>query len=441
MVVQERQAVAAEGEGLPRDPAPRRRRFVLAVAVGAGLVSAGGLIGANFVRSPAQAAADTSAPPPSVITASVVRQVLASTIVLRGTFGDGRTVTAQPSSVAAVQGQPSSTGASVLVVTGVFVHAGDEVRAARPLIEYSGRPVFALPGRVPMYRDLVPGMSGKDVSQFQRSLVTLGFASSGLVTGTFDSATGRAVQRLYKAMGYAVPVTNAVSGDTGSATPSAPAGAPTAKQSSSGAQPAMVQEPMLPMSEVILVPAVPARVVSVPVAVGDAVKGPVITLARGGMQLQGQLDPSDAGLVKHGMAVSVLSEATGMQVAAVVDSVGTLTTPGQKGQGADATGGSGTGGAYLPLSVRPKSGSWPAQFAGQNVRLTITAASTGTAVLAVPEAALSSGADTRTRLTIVAVSGAQRTVVVQAGVSAGGLVAVTPLDGSLQAGDKVVVGQ
>ncbi|MFF0017414.1 peptidoglycan-binding protein [Streptomyces sp. NPDC005374] len=441
MVVQERQAVAAEGEGLPRDQAPRRRRFVLAVAVGAGLVSAGGLVGAHFVRSPAQAAADTSPPPPSVITASVVRQVLASTIVLRGTFGDGRTVTAQPTSVAAEQGQPSGAGASALVVTGVFVRAGDEVRAARPLIEYSGRPVFALPGQVPMYRDLVPGLSGKDVYQFQRSLVALGFASSGLVTGTFDAATGRAVQRLYRAMGYAVPVTAAVSGDTGAATASAPADAPVTERSSSGAQSAVVQEPMLPMSEVVLVPALPARVVSVPVAVGDTVKGPVITLARGGMQLQGRLDPSDADLVKHGMAVSVLSETTGMQVAAVVDSVGTLTAPGQKGQDTDAADGSATGGAYLPLSVHPKSGSWPTRFAGQNVRLTITAASTDTAVLAVPEAALSSGADTRTRLTVVAASGAQRIVIVRAGVSAGGLVAVVPLNGSLQPGDKVVVGQ
>jgi hypothetical protein len=35
--------------------------------------------------------------------------------------------------------------------------AGEIIKAAEPLVEYSGRPVFALPGAVPAYRDLVPG--------------------------------------------------------------------------------------------------------------------------------------------------------------------------------------------------------------------------------------------------------------------------------------------
>jgi hypothetical protein len=42
----------------------RRRRWLLATGVGAALLAVGGLIGASFVKSPQQLAADTAAPPP-----------------------------------------------------------------------------------------------------------------------------------------------------------------------------------------------------------------------------------------------------------------------------------------------------------------------------------------------------------------------------------------
>ena len=49
----------------------RRRRVLLGVAAGAALLSAGGLIGASFVKSPAQLAADTAPPAATVTTAKV----------------------------------------------------------------------------------------------------------------------------------------------------------------------------------------------------------------------------------------------------------------------------------------------------------------------------------------------------------------------------------
>jgi multidrug efflux pump subunit AcrA (membrane-fusion protein) len=92
------------------------------------------------------------------------------------------------------------------------------------------------------------------------------------------------------------------------------------------------------------------------------------------------------------------------------------------------------------LTIRPAK-SWSTRFAGQDVRITITAAATSGRVLAVPEAAMSSGADTRTTVTVVDGAGRQRTVQVEAGVSADGMVQVTPLHGGLAAGDDVVVGR
>ena len=62
----------------------RRRRVLLGVGIAAALLAIGGLIGASFVKSPQQLAADTAAPPPTVTTAAVVSQVLTASVEMRG---------------------------------------------------------------------------------------------------------------------------------------------------------------------------------------------------------------------------------------------------------------------------------------------------------------------------------------------------------------------
>ena len=62
----------------------RRRRVLLGVAAGAALLAVGGLIGAAFVKSPAQLAADTAPPAPTVTTAKVTSQDLTSSVAMRG---------------------------------------------------------------------------------------------------------------------------------------------------------------------------------------------------------------------------------------------------------------------------------------------------------------------------------------------------------------------
>jgi hypothetical protein len=123
--------------------------------------------------------------------------------------------------------------------------------------------------------------------------------------------------------------------------------------------------------------------------------------------------------------------------------VGAVVVP---GSGADKTmpdNGTTTpqGSAYVPVRIKG-SGRWDKKFAGQDVRITITAAATSGAVTAVPEAAVSAGADARTTVTVIAASGTQLVVPVTVGVSADGLVQVTPVRGhTLRAGDRVVVGR
>ena len=410
----------------PNTPTPptgsrlaRRRRWTVTAACCAALLSVGGVGAAQWVRSPAEAAARTRAPEPSVITAPVVRQVLRNTVVFRGSFSDGRTVAATP--VTAAVTRRGASRPSALLVTGVFARPGRSVGAAKPLVEYDARPVFALPGAFPLYRDLTVGDEGKDVTQVQKALRSLGLTTGSDRAGTFGTGTAAAVRRLYARMGYAAPVTI-----TGSKS--------------------VVQ---LPLSEAVFVPSLPARVVSVPVRVGDPVKGPVVTLARGDMTLTGFLDPSERGLVSAGMKADVLAEDTGAHATGTVESVGALVTPGdadakstaaQDDGAADAPAGAQSGGAYLPVRIAG-AGTWDQRFADADVRVTLTSAATSGAVTAVPEAAVTAGADARTTVTVVSASGAERVVPVTAGVSADGLVQVTPLrDGTLRAGDRVAVG-
>ncbi|MGW4607149.1 peptidoglycan-binding protein [Streptomyces sp. NPDC004532] len=423
----------------------------MAAACTAAVLSASGMLAAQWVQSPAEAAARTRAPRPSVITAPVVQQVLRNTVVFRGTFSNGRTISVTPSSVATTENGVQST---TLLITGVFARAGELIKAANPLVEYDERPVFALPGALPMYRDLAIGEKGKDVAQLQKGLRSLGWPTGSDPSGTFGSGTAAAVRSMYAAMGYTAPLTtsaSAASADTASGTAGADTPSEQPGSGSKGDPSPVVPKPtepeptvMLPASEAVFVPSLPARVVSVPVQVGDAVKGPVITLARGDMTLTGFLDPSQRGLIQTGMKAEILAEATGVRATGVVDSVGDVVAPGSAADKAtpdSSVAAPQNGSAYVPVKIKT-SGRWDKKFADQDVRITITAAATSGAVTAVPEAAVTAGADARTTVTVVTASGTHRSVPVTVGVSADGLVQVTPLRGhTLRPGDRVVVGK
>lgn len=257
----------------------RRRRGVLAVASAAALLSLGGLGGAMLVKSPAQAAADTRAPEAGLITASVGSERLARTVVLRGDVTSGATLSVTPTEVANSRalGGGINPGGSSPVLTRKLVHVGDAVRAAKPLVEFSGRPVYVLPGRIPAYRDMLPGESGDDIAQLQGALAGLGLYRGGDRHGCFGTATGKAVVALYHRLGYPVPVTAGSAGKGRGGT---------------------TGDPFVPSSELAFVSSVPVRVVGLAASVGDKVSGPVVSLATGGLKLTGYLDPSYQGLVK-----------------------------------------------------------------------------------------------------------------------------------------------
>ncbi|MER8187685.1 peptidoglycan-binding protein [Kitasatospora sp. NPDC094015] len=380
-------AAAPEGRYGPR----RRRRLLLVVMACAVVLSAGGLASALVIKSPAQAAAEAGPPVADVLTAPVEKRVLTATVVVRG-----QVTAAQSVDVAPVA--PGGQAGGRAVVTKLPLKAGDPILAGQSVLEVSGRPVFALPGELPVYRDLRPGTTGQDVAQLQRALGALGFGSAGDRPGTFGEATKAAVEAFYAARGYdplpAAPDGDAQlsaardavtaadraasdardalaeaarSGGAGTApdakgtatdakgtTPDAKGAAPSSgaarKQVDRTAQDLALARQrlaaveaangaMVPAAELLFLSGFPARVDGIAAQVGSEVTGRVLTVSAGALVVHGTLSPSDQGLVHPGQQVQILSELTGTTAAGTVDAVADTMDDGRGQSGQPGTGG------------------------------------------------------------------------------------------------------
>ncbi len=179
--------------GQVRDASRRRKTALAVIAVAAVAGVTGGVIG-NRIQSPADRAAERSAPEPSLITVPVERRSLSSELVLAGQIAYNEpTVIQLAGSVGIATGEAA-------VVTDMH-QVGDEIQEGDALLEVTGRPVLALQGDVPMYRRLVIGSDGPDVGQLEQALARLGY-DTGTVDTIFDAATAAAVEAMYTDAGY-----------------------------------------------------------------------------------------------------------------------------------------------------------------------------------------------------------------------------------------------
>ncbi|NML50396.1 peptidoglycan-binding protein [Streptomyces sp. R302] len=453
-------------------------------------MSGTGVIAAQVVKSPAQAAADTSAPPPSVLTAPVERRVLEESVIIRGKVTARQSVDVTPSGTGA-------DGAGKQVVTKLWVKAGGTFQAGRVLVEVSGRPIFALRGTLPVYRDLKPGATGDDVAQLQRALNELGRSTGSDRKGRFGQGTMRALSGFYASIGYtpqpAEPDGEALvasaqdevtaaerrledvrrsarrpadegerGGEAGAADKSAerPANENPDRQERKRAEEDLVKArgvlaearlksgPMLPASEVVFMPGFPARVDAVSAQVGSQVTGKVLTASTGDLVVQGYLQPHQKSLVRPGQKVEILSEESGetvaAKVAAVADRVAQAQpadgTPDGTATGQDGAGATGPEWRGFLMTVAPEKKLAPV-LNGQEVRLTVQAAATRSEALVVPVSAVSSGADGRTTVTVLGPGDRRQRVRVTPGAQGDGFVEVRPVAGErLAEGDDVVVG-
>jgi HlyD family secretion protein len=344
------------------------------------------------------------------------------------------------------------------------------------LMEISGRPIFAMPGTIPSYRDLRPGDTGKDVAQLQAGLTTLGFANSD-PKGTYGASTKHAVQEFYRSKGYTPQPASGQDDDLLSQAQSAvtsaqrslrdakiardqahQAGAKdlsalnlavsdrTADLAQAMAGQARVRAstgPMVPAGEMVFLRGFPGRVDAVSTAVGATAQQKLLTVSAGRLVVKGQLAAYQKDLVHQGQEVSVLSELSGAMARATVQSVADTPhqpdpVPAGGAQPGAPVAGSGPGASYDMIAM--PSGPLDLALAGQDVRLTVTAASSNQPVLVVPLAAASAGADGKTSVTVVAVE-SRRRVEVTTGLVGDGYTQVMPVGNAvLQPGEQVLVG-
>ena len=173
----------------------RATALILAGVVGLALV---GWVAARQIRSPAQVAADTAPPRAAAITVPVKRRPLSTQVIVRGTvrYGAPQPVVLATSGVKGAATKQTSSD----IVTQAPVK-GAKLKNGAVVMTVDGRPVFALPGVVPMHRDLAPGDDGPDVGQLEQALARAGF-DPGPVDGHYDSGTGAAVSSFYLRKGW-----------------------------------------------------------------------------------------------------------------------------------------------------------------------------------------------------------------------------------------------
>lgn len=184
-----------------------------------------------------------------------------------------------------------------------------------------------------------------------------------------------------------------------------------------------------PETEFLFFSAFPIRVDSVLVERGDIAQGEIMQVSGARLAIDSAVKIAEAGYVEVGAPVTIELGRLGITTTGTVSFV--AGGPGTNDVAVDRV--------YveiLPDEVR-------ADLNNTNVKITIPVASQSTsgAVLAVPAAALSATGAGDTIVTVEDPNGTTRAVIVIPGLStAGGMVEVTPVDGDLEAGDRVVVG-
>ena len=182
----------------------------------------------------------------------------------------------------------------------------------------------------------------------------------------------------------------------------------------------------IPAGEILFFPTLPVRVDEPKVHVGEEASGAVMTVTSSRLVVESGLSAADAKLVKEGGAVTIRATDSGVEASGTVTHI--ATTPGTNGVDPQR---------YY-LEVTPNG--LDVSLNGASVVQTISVQTTQGEVLAVPVAALSMASDGSTRVQVKPAKGPVRSVRVEPGLSAKGLVAVNAVEGELGPGDLVVVG-
>jgi hypothetical protein len=203
---------------------------------------------------------------------------------------------------------------------------------------------------------------------------------------------------------------------------------------------------IVPANEVLFFPSLPLRVDDTKVAAGDALSGPLMTIATQRLAVDASVDQADSVSLRVGLPVEVEATDLDLRLPATITEV--AATPGTNGApagriyvGLTPTSDPGTSLTATPSG--PSGGRQPtlADLNGLSVKVTIPISTTKGNVLAVPTTGVSAAADGSARVEVLGADGSTRFVAVVAGLRAEGYVEIRPADPSaLREGDLVITG-
>lgn len=353
-----------------------------AILFGAALLAAAAFAGSRFRTSDTRTV--TVRGGLARVTAPVVRRTLISAITLDGRVVKGAASQVQIGSVDVPNGSP--------VVTRPGPAVGSVIENGSQIAEVGEEPVFALKGTVPTYRTLSMGAHGRDVTQLQEDLTALGFYGD-YVTGVYDQETADAVAKWFMAHGYAAPTE------------------PVSEPGSKGRRAAAAA--VLPQAEVVFEPELPATVIGDREVVGAEIAKDPLTIASGPIDVQVALTRAQASVVGGGQRAVFRVGVAGWRAARVAGVAGDTAT-------------------LAP--IRPLAG----QRIGAHVLIKVIFQDSRKPVLAVPAIAVQTSGD-GAQFVLVTKGGRLHRVTVNTGLDVGGEVAVSPVDGTLMAGDRVAL--
>ncbi|WP_136193792.1 peptidoglycan-binding domain-containing protein [Actinomyces procaprae] len=392
----------------------RLRRFLLvsALVAGAVLLVVGTWLVAARVQSPAQREAAAAPPSAEPVTVAVTRGDLTEQTTVLATAVRSESVTvAVPTPI---EGQG--------VVTRSAAAAGDSVSSGGVIVWVNSRPVIALRGEFALYRDLYLGARGDDVRMIQQALADLGYAVGA--DGELGRATAAAIRELYRSAGAQAPQGSEGSSAGAVAAEPTPSAEPTAVASQG--QPVLV----LPASEVIIVPTLPAVLTSVP-ATGTAVDGEATaTFSTQEITLTATVPPAIQARLTSGLAGTATLQGQDMSMDVAVAQVNSpqqdALSPTQQEQedAADS--------AEASVILRASSGQIPDEWVGHSdVLVTLNLSEPVLDALLVPQRAVSADVNGVTTVLVEQKDGSFTQVVVTELGCVAGTCAVDAEDGTL----------
>ncbi len=432
----------------------RAKLYVAGILIFVLAAFGGGWFAASSFQSPAQRAAAAEAPPPGAVTAEVGRGALEQTI------STNAVVSRQ------TQQQVTVTGAaSPSVVTKQTLASGAPMTAGKVALEVNGRPVFAMSGTFPFYRDLHPGDAGPDVAQLQQGLRAAGYSVPS--DGKFGKDTDAATRALYKAAGYAVsasitsgsPTSGSATGGQANTVPPSTANAGGTNSGSAATDSTTLS---VPLAEVLVFANLPAYLVSAP-AVGTVLDAKsTISIEAGSEVANASVAASVAVTLRVGM-IATLAGPDGTSVPVTVGSVGAPAPPaassGSSPGALPATGGALTtdggvtsdgttggsavsdAGGDVPVVLVPGSDPLPESWLRATALAVITLSVAAKDSLLVPTVAVVTGGKGQAHVLKRLPDGSFTTIAVDEVGQMGGRSAVTVKDPKdLAAGDTVKVG-